>query len=143
MSELFTVTIEFQQSHQFFPGIIHWMLLLIVLLILVLEAPPYLREVRAGRRSLPFTKGPFDTSRFFGTLVLTLAYFLAMPWVGGFFPNTGLGFLIMSIPYMAALSLLYLHERDRRHLTKIGLTAIIAPVVAWFILAKLFAITLP
>ena len=143
MTELFTVTIDFQQSHQFFPSIIHWMLLLIVLLILVLEVPTYLREVRAGRKSLPFTRGPFDTSKFFGTLALTLAYFLAMPWVGGIFPNTGLGFLIMSIPYMAAPSLLYLHKRDRRHLTKIGLNAIIAPVVAWFILAKLFAITLP
>ena len=49
----------------------------------------------------------------------------------------------MSIPYMAALSLLYLHERDRTHLIRMGLNAVIAPVVAWFVLAKLFAITLP
>ena len=143
MSEMFTITIDFEQSHLFFPNIIHWMLLILVVLILVFEAPAYFREVRAGSKSLPFSKGPFDAPRFAGTLALTLAYFLAMPWVGSFFPNTGLGFLIMSIPYMAALSLLYLHTRDRKHLVRAGLNAVIAPVVAWFILAKLFAITLP
>ena len=143
MSELFTVTIDFQQSHLFFPHIVHWMLFSILALILVFEAPGYIREVRGGRKSLPFTRGTFDTLRFVGTLALTLVYFLAMPWVGDFFPNTGLGFLIMSIPYMAALSLLYLRERSRRHLVQVGLNAIIAPVVAWFVLAKLFAITLP
>ena len=123
MSELFTVTIDFKQSHLFFPYIIHWMLLIMVVLILVFQAPAYLRKVRAGRESLPFTRGPFDALRFTGTLVLTVIYFLAMPWVGEFFPNTGLGFLIVSIPYMASLSLPYLP--------------------ACFALAKLFAITLP
>ena len=143
MSELFTVTIDFQQSHLFFPDIVHWMLLIIALLILVFEAPAYLREVRAGRKTLPFSNCRFDAGRVFGTLLLTLAYFLAMPWVGGFFPNTGLGFLLVSIPYMAALSLLYLHQRDRPHLVRMGLNAVIAPAIAWFVLAKLFAITLP
>ena len=49
----------------------------------------------------------------------------------------------MSIPFMALLSWLYLHQRDRAHLLRVGLNALIAPVVAWYILAKLFAITLP
>lgn len=143
MSEMFAVTIDFKQSHLFFPSIIHWLLLILVVLILVLEAPAYFRAVRAGSKSLPFSKGPFDAPKFAGTLALTLAYFLAMPWVGDFFPNTGLGFLIVSIPYMAALSLLYLHKRDRGHLLRLGLNAVVAPAVAWFVLAKLFAITLP
>lgn len=143
ISELLEVKIEFSQSHLFFPQIVHWLLLIMAVLILLFEALPYLREVRAGRKQLPFVGDSFDHLRFFGTLVLTLAYFLLMPLVGGFFPNTGLGFLLMSIPYIFLLSLLYQHTRDRHHLLLTTINAIAAPVIAWYVLAKMFAITLP
>lgn len=142
-SELFTVTVEFEQSHLFFPQIIHWLLLIFLLLIAVTQGVPYLREVRAGTKSLPFTSGHFDRLRFFGTIVLTIAYFLSMQYVGEFFPNTGFGFLLMSIPYMFALSWLYLHRHDRRHLVMTTVNALLAPIIAWYVLAQLFAITLP
>ena len=143
LSELFTVSIAFEQSHLFFPRIIHWLLLIMLVLILLVQGLPYLREVRAGNRSLPFTTGHFDRLRFFGTIVLTIVYFLAMQYVGEFYPNTGFGFLFMSIPYMFALSWLYLHQHDRRHLLLIAINAVVAPLVAWYVLAQLFAITLP
>jgi len=142
-SGLFTVTIDFERSHLFFPQIIHWLLLIFVLLILATQGVPYLREVRAGTKSLPFTSGHFDSLRFFGTIVLTIAYFLSMQYVGEFFPNTGLGFLLMSIPYMFALSWLYLHRRDRRHVMATTINALLAPIIAWYVLAQLFGITLP
>ena len=142
-SELFRVSIDFDQSHLFFPRIIHWLLLSMLLLILATQGIPYVRALREGRKTLPFMSGPFDAFRFFGTLVLTVAYFLAMAYVGERFPNTGLGFLLMSVPYMAALGWLYLHDRGRGYLLKVGLNAVIAPVVAWYVLAKLFYITLP
>jgi hypothetical protein len=66
-----------------------------------------------------------------------------MDYVGEFFPNTGLGFLIMSIPYMFLLSLLYAHHRNGRYLLKIVLNSVLAPIVAWYVLARLFSITLP
>jgi len=141
--DLFQVSIDFDQSHLFFPRIVHWLLLIMVVLIVALQGVPYLRDVSAGRKALPFTAGTFDAGRVFGTLVLTIVYFVSMPYVGDFFPNTGLGFLLMSIPYMFALSWLYLHQRDRGHLLRVALNALIAPVVAWYVLAKLFAITLP
>ncbi|MCP5298262.1 MAG: tripartite tricarboxylate transporter TctB family protein [Chromatiaceae bacterium] len=143
LSELFEVRIVFEQSHLFFPRIIHWLLLFMLVLIAVFQGIPYYRAVRAGRKTLPFTSGPFDATRFFGTLILTVAYFVAMPYVGDLFPNTGLGFLLMSIPYMFVLSWLYLHERDRSHLLRIGINSIVAPVIAWYVLARLFNITLP
>lgn len=143
MSDLFTVSIVFEQSHLFFPRIIHWILLLMLVAIVLTQALPYVRGVRAGRRTLPFTAGHFDRWRFFGTLVLTTAYFLSMQYVGEFFPNTGFGFLLMSIPYMFALSWLYLHERSRRHLLYTAINALLSPVIAWYVLAKLFNITLP
>lgn len=142
-SELFTVTIVFEQSHLFFPRIIHWVLLLLFLLILVFVGRPYLQAVKSGSRSLPFTEGQFDQFRFFGTLVLTVVYFVLMESVGEYFPNTGLGFLIVSIPYMFLLSLIYLHHRDRRHLVIISINSLVAPVVAWYVLARVFGITLP
>ena len=142
-SDLLQVSIDFAQSHLFFPRIIHWLLLIMLVLIALFQGIPYYREVRAGRKSLPFTSGPFDAPRLFGTIALTIAYFLSMSYVGDLFPNTGLGFLFMSIPYMFALSLLYLHQRNRRHLLRVTVNAFIAPVVAWYVLAKLFNITLP
>lgn len=143
LTEFFTVTINFEQSHLFFPGIIHWVLLLLFLLIVVFVGKPYLQAVKSGTRSLPFSEGHFDKFRFFGTLLLTVLYFILMEFVGAFFPNTGLGFLIMSIPYMFLLSLIYLHHRDKRHLIMISINSLVAPVTAWYVLARLFGITLP
>ena len=143
LSELLTVSIDFDQSHLFFPKIIHWVLLILFLLIVLFVGRSYLKEVLAGKKSLPFTEGGFDTFRFFGTVFLTILYFISMEYVGRFFPNTGLGFLIMSVPYMFLLSLLYVHNRDRRHLFMITLNSGIAPVIAWYVLAQLFGITLP
>lgn len=143
LSDLFTVTIVFDQSHLFFPRIIHWVLLIQLLLIAFFVGRPYLRAVSAGTKSLPFAKGDFDRFRFFGTIILTILYFLSMNYVGKFFPNAGLGFLIMSIPYMFLLSLLYLHHRDHRNLIKVIINSIAAPIIAWYVLARLFSITLP
>ena len=50
---------------------------------------------------------------------------------------------LLAVPYMFLLSLLYLHNRDRHHLLLTAVTAIVSPVMAWYVLAKLFNITLP
>lgn len=143
ISDLCTITIEFDKSHLFFPRIIHWVLAIQLVLIAIFVLRPFLREVSAGTKQLPFTKSHFDFFRFFGTLILTILYFLLMDFVGQFFPNTGLGFLIMSIPFMFLLALLYVHHRDKKHLIIITVVSIAAPIIAWYVLARLFAITLP
>ena len=143
ISRLFQVKIVFAQSHLFFPHIINWLLLIMLIVIFVIQGMPYLREVRAGRKQLPFSGGHFDYVRFFGTIVLTIAYFLLLDPVGEFFPNMGLGFLLMSIPYMMLLSLLYLYQRDRRHIILVVVNAVLAPTIAWYVLGQLFDITLP
>lgn len=143
VSQLFKVHIDFDQSHLFFPHIVEWVLLVLFVAILVIYGPGYVRDVRAGRKKLPFRGVPFDKLRFFGTLVLTIVYFQSMDVVGGFFPNEGLGFLFMSIPFMFILSLLYVHGVTRRKLVMIGLNALIAPGIAWYTLENLFNISLP
>ena len=44
---------------------------------------------------------------------------------------------------MFLLSLLYLHQRDPYHLVLTAVNTVAAPLIAWYVLAKLFFITLP
>jgi hypothetical protein len=142
-SSLLKVQIDFKTSHTFFPTIVIWVLLFLLVLIFLFHGIPWLRDLRSGKRRLSLSLAHLDKLRFLGTLVLTIAYFLLMDYVGKFFPNTGLGFLFVSIPFIFLLSLLYSHGVDRRKLLAIGLNALIAPSVAWYVLAKLFNISLP
>lgn len=143
ISSLFKVSIEFDQSHLFFPKLVTWFLLLQLVVIFLVYGIPYIRDVRAGKRESPFFGGQWDNLRFFGTIVLTIIYFLSMDHLGEYFPNTGLGFLFTSIVFIFILSLLYVHEVDRRKMLVLSLNALISPSVAWFVLARLFNITLP
>nr|WP_321462493.1 tripartite tricarboxylate transporter TctB family protein [uncultured Cohaesibacter sp.] len=158
-SSLFKVSIDFSQSHLFFPNIIHWILLILALLIALTEGPRYLRKRRAlalegnGSDKAAASKvagkvaskvaSKVDWLRLIGMLVLTILYFFAMEPVGEIFPNTGLGFLLTSIPFMFLLSILFVHEPGRREFVTIALSSIISPTIAWYVLAHIFQITLP
>ena len=148
---LLKVSIDFDQSHLFFPNIIHWILLILALLIALTEGPKVLRKLRVkaeenkssqasgGKREA----GKIDWLRLLGMLALTILYFYVMEPVGEFFPNTGLGFLLTSIPFMFLLSTLFVHAPGRREFITITLSSIISPTVAWYVLAQMFNITLP
>jgi len=142
-SSLFKVKINFAESHTFFPTIMAWVLLFLLVLIFLTKGIPMIRDLRSGKRRITLSLAHMDKFRFVGTLVLTVAYFLLMEYVGEFFPNMGLGFLIVSIPFIFLLSLLYVHDLDRRKFLAITLNALIAPTVAWYVLAHLFNISLP
>ena len=143
ISSLFKVSIDFDQSHLFFPKLVTWFLLFQLVVIFLVYGIPYIRDVRNGKRPSPFSGRQRDNLRFFGTIVLTIVYFLSMDYVGEYFPNTGLGFLFTSIVFIFVLSLLYVHRIDRHKMLVLSLNALIAPSVAWFVLARLFNITLP
>ena len=143
LSSLLKIHIDFQQSHTFFPTIVTWVMGMLLVAIFVVYGIPYIRSVSRGERKISFSMRNIDTFRLLGTLILTVIYFLSMDYVGGFFPNTGLGFLFMSVPFMFLLSLLYVHGLNRMKLLIMSLNAIIAPGIAWLVLAKLFRITLP
>jgi len=143
LSSLLKVHIDFKQSHTFFPTIVSWVMGVLLAAIFVVYGIPYIRAVFRGERKISFSMRNIDTFRLLGTLFLTVVYFLSMDYVGGFFPNTGLGFLFMSVPFMFLLSLLYVHGLNRVKLLIMSLNAIIAPSIAWLVLAKMFRITLP
>jgi putative tricarboxylic transport membrane protein len=142
-SSLFKVHVDFGRSHLLFPKIVTVILLLLLLAIFLVYGISYLRDVRRGKRTLFVSTKQFDKLRFFGTIVLTIAYFLSMDYVGNFFPNTGYGFLFMSMLFIFLLSLLCVHGLDRRKFLALSLNALTAPTVAWFLLARLFNISLP
>jgi len=143
ISSLFKVKIDFAESHTFFPTIVLWVLLFLLLLIFIFNGIPYLRDLRSGKRQFKLSAEHIDKFRLLGTLALTVVYFVLMDYVGMLFPNTGLGFLIVSMPFIFLLSMLYVHDVTRRKIVIIVLNAVIAPSIAWFVLAKLFNITLP
>ncbi|EHJ93400.1 hypothetical protein KUC_0347 [Vreelandella boliviensis LC1] len=66
-----------------------------------------------------------------------------MAVVGDIFPYTGYGFLMVSMAFVLLMSLLYLHDWTKKAITIVVVNAIVAPSLAWFVLAKLFTITLP
>lgn len=143
LSSLLSVSIDFETSHLFFPTIIHWIMAGLFALILVTKVAPFVAAVKRGERTLPIVGEAMDGFRFFGTLVLIVAYFYLMAVVGNLFPYTGYGFLFVSMAFVLLMSLMYMHEWTKKAVVIVSINAIVAPSLAWFILAKLFTITLP
>jgi hypothetical protein len=140
---LFQISIDFNESHLFFPTLILWLLLFLLAAILIVFGMPFLHDLRSGKRQPSFFIENFDKLRLFGTLFWSMIYFIMMDVVGAQFPNMGLGFLFVSMPFMFILSLLYAHDIDRKKLLIISINSILAPGLAWYILGELFNISLP
>ena len=143
INSLLSIKINFAESHTFFPTIITWLLLILLLVIVLVRGIPFFRGFKQGRNKISIWAENFDKIRFWGTILFTIIYFLSMDYVGSFFPNMGFGFLIMSMPFMFALSLLYVHNFNRKKFIVISLNSIIAPSIAWYVLGNLFNISLP
>lgn len=143
LSKFLSVSIDFDQSHLFFPTIIMWLLLFLFLLIVFLYGGRFIKDLREGKRRIRFFVENYDKIRLFGTIGIVVLYFIIMDYVGTLFPNTGFGFLFVSMPFMMALSFLYVHDLNKRKTIIILFNSSIAPLAAWYILGNLFNITLP
>lgn len=137
------VTIDFSQSHYYFPTIIIWAMGLMLLLIAVVYRKRLVEKLSNPAVELRFFEENADKFRLFATLILVVIYFWAMDEVGYMMPNTGYGFLICSVVFIFTLSTIYAHERSKRVMTIISANALIAPTVVWYVLGNLFDITLP
>lgn len=139
MGDFTRVTIDFQTSHLVFPTLIGAILLALGTAILITR-----RQAIAGAGQYwSQTLAAMDKPRFFGTIALTLVYFLLMVPVGDIWPNTGMGFLICSIPFVALSGLLYLQERTKSAVTVLAVVAVAAPLLVWWAFAHVFFLTLP
>ncbi len=139
MGELTQVAINFETSHLLFPKIIAIVLGLLGLAIVLRD---HARIVSAGSYWHQILT-QMDKVRFFGTLLFTFLYFALMVPIGNFWPNTGLGFLVCSIPFVLLIGLLYMHGRGPRQLIPLGLVVVIAPTFVWWLFTYPFFLTLP
>lgn len=89
---LFDVTIEFDQSHLFFPRIVTWALLIMLGVIIIKEHKSIIPGLKRAGSAVFSQGGSFDRFRFFGTLALMVSYFYLMDVVGGIFPTRGTAF---------------------------------------------------
>lgn len=140
-SSLNAVTIDFEQSHLFFPSIIIGLVLILGSIIVLTQFRPVMRSIRSGRYQF-FVKNA-DFFRLIVTLALIPAYFWLMDFIGTVLPNMGLGFLLASIPFVFLMSMLYCHEKTRRNVIIITANALIAPTFVWVVLYHFFLVSMP
>ncbi len=139
MGSLTHVTINFETSHLIFPTLIGCILALLGLAIAIRDR----RQLAASGAHWRKILGEMDKMRFFGTLALTVLYFSAMVPVGDIWPNTGMGFLLCSIPLVALSGLLFMRERSTRSVVPLLIVAVAAPTLVWWLFTDLFFLTLP
>ena len=139
MGELTSVKVDFATSHLIFPTLIGIVLLILGVAILITQR----REIFGAGAVWRETLGSMDKPRFLGTLALTILYFSLMVPVGGFWPNTGLGFLLCSIPFVALSGLLFLHERTLPKTVPVFAVALAGPLLVWWLFSDIFFLTLP
>lgn len=139
MGQFTHVHVNFETSQLIFPTIMAWILALLGLAILITHR----RSILASGGYWRGIVQRLDKIRFFGTIVLMLIYFSLMEPVGNIWPNTGMGFLICSIPFVFLTGLLYLHQRGGRNLLPLLAASLIAPTLVWWLFADLFYLTLP
>lgn len=139
MDALVRVAIDFETSHLLFP-------LLVAIVLGLLGGAIVIRDrAHLAAAAITWCKifTDMDKRRFFGTMALTLIYFSLMEPVGRFWPNTGMGFLLCSIPFIFLSGYLFMHERRLRHAVPLTLAALIAPTFAWWLFSGPFFLTLP
>lgn len=138
------VTINFDTSEVIFPIIITCLIGICALIGFIknfkkLQAINYISFIVIKLQNLK----QVDFFRLLSTIILLIIYFLSMDYLKDFWPNTGISFLVSSIVFIFCLSLIYLHQKDKKHLLIISLNAVLVPLVAWFVLNQLMDITLP
>jgi len=143
LPELFKVHIAFEQSHLFFPRIVEWTLLGLLLAIAVVHGPELLAQWRDGSTRSRISGWKVDKKRLFGCLLLTAVYFTAMEPVGKLYPNSGVGFLLTSIVYGFLLSWLFVRDINRRKLLLMAMSSVLTPFLVWLVFSHVFKITLP
>ncbi len=125
MTDPLKVTVDFDTSHLIFPTIIGGILLALGVAILITRR----RAIVGSGAMWAQTFARMDNTRFFGTLGLTLVYFLLMVPIGDIWANTGLGFLICSIPFVALTGILFMHDRSLRALIPLLIVSVVTPTV--------------
>lgn len=137
---MLNVSIDFAESHWFFPKIVITCIVILLAVILVKERKTIAKSVAGFSMKSILNHENYKAYLF---LALLSVYILAMEALGELFPNTGYAFLICTIPLMFVIPLLIEKEISKRKLMFIAVNSVLSPIIAWVVLGQLFAITLP
>jgi len=134
------VSINFDQSHWFFPRIIIFSLIILLIIIFYRE-----RKIIANNLK-GFSIGNIinrDNSKCYLFVAIIIFYIFTMEKLGELFPNSGYGFLISTIPLLFITSFILESDITKKKIVFISINSILSPLLAWFVLGKMFGITLP
>ncbi len=134
------VSINFDQSHWFFPKIIITCLVFLLVIILVKERKAIMSSLQGFSLQKVINKDNYKAYLF---IALISIYIVGMEALSEVFPNTGYAFLIATIPFLFVIPFLIEKEITQKKLLFITINSILSPVLAWFLLGQVFAITLP
>lgn len=139
MGGLTQIKVDFATSHLIFPALIGTILVILAVAIAITQR----QEIMASGAMWRDTVTQMDKPRFLGALALTIIYFSLMVPVGDLWPNTGMGFLLCSIPFVAVTGILFMHERTVPKLVPVLVVAVVGPVLVWWLFSSVFFLTLP
>jgi hypothetical protein len=135
MNDFFTLDVEFSNYHLVFPVAIGTILLALLVIISVKALATRLRSgPRSSRPSVRAADQGRDRKKLFGASACLLVYVMLL---------TPLGFLLSSVLFVVAISLVFRPTKDRRVLTGVAASAIGTPLAIWLVFGQLFDITLP
>jgi putative tricarboxylic transport membrane protein len=139
LNELTRVTIDFESSHHLFPSLIAIVLALLGTAIVIRDR----RRIAGAGAYWRDVFGQMDKARLFGTIALTLIYFSLMVPVGRLWPNTGMGFLVCSVPYVLLTGVLLMRDRGGRQILPMAVIAVVGPTFVWWLFTYPLFLTLP
>ncbi len=145
-SDFLSIIIDFDTSHLFFPKIMIGVIILLLLIIGIKELVTRLRNgsLKRDLKGFRFFEKNYNKIKLYGSIISVAVYFFLMDFVGGFFPNQGLGFLFTSIPFIFVMSFLLVGKDNfKKHRISILISSVVTPLFSWILFAKMFYITLP
>lgn len=137
---MLNVSIDFAESHWFFPKIVIACILLVLAVILVKERKTVAQSIAGFSVKSLINHENYKAYIF---VALISVYILLMEALGEVFPNTGYAFLIATIPLLFIIPLLIEKDLTKRKITIMAINAVVSPIVAWVVLGQMFGITLP
>jgi putative tricarboxylic transport membrane protein len=134
LKDLLTVELKFSEYHTIFPKIMLTILIFLAVLMLLLNIFKRMKEGRMKEFHFQFFVDNYDKLKFYGTLVLLIAYGFVLELVG---------FLPASILFMFLISLLFIGNVKKKSVVVSLANSLATTFAIWYLFGQLFDITLP
>ncbi|CDQ41285.1 MULTISPECIES: tripartite tricarboxylate transporter TctB family protein [Virgibacillus] len=134
MKGLLTVELKFSEYHTIFPNIMLTILIFLAVLMLFLNVIRRIKERRLREFHFQFFVDNYDKLKFFGTLVLLIAYAFVLE---------SIGFLLATILFMFLISLLFIGDIKKKSIFVSLTNSLSTSLIIWYLFGQLFDITLP